>query len=122
VQQATGHPAEAAENLTAALKLYRDLNDRAGVADTLNYLGETLLASAEAERARACHEEALKIATDIGAPIIEAHALEGIGRAYLNDGQPSRAAPPLRQALAIYQRFGSPHAPQVEAILRDYDL
>jgi class 3 adenylate cyclase/tetratricopeptide (TPR) repeat protein len=122
VLQSTGHPAEAAVNLTAALALYRDLNDRAGVADTLNYLGETLLAFAEAERARACHEEALQIAIGIGAPIIEARALEGIGRTYLNDGRPTQAASPLRQALAIYQRFGSLHAPQVEAILRDHDL
>ncbi len=122
VQQATGHSAEAAENLTGALKLYRDLDDRSGEAETLNYLGELLLGSAEAERARACHEEALEIATDISAPIKEAEALEGIGRSYLHDGHPAQAASPLRQALAIYQRLGSPHAPRVEAILRDHDL
>jgi transcriptional regulator with XRE-family HTH domain len=58
----------------------------------------------------------------IGAPTDQARALEGIGRTHLNDGQPSQAAPPLRQALAIYQRLRSPHTPRIETLLREHDL
>lgn len=105
-----------------ALELYRDLGDRLGEAQALNDLGELLLGSAGAASARAHHEQALEIATSIGASIDQACALEGIGRTHLHDGQPGRAAPPLRQALAIYQKFGSLHTSRVEALLRDHDL
>jgi tetratricopeptide (TPR) repeat protein len=122
VRQATGDPEQAAGNLRRALELYRDLGDRLGEAQALNHLGELLLVSAGAASARAHHEQALEIATSIGAPIDQAHALEGIGRTRLHDGHLDQAAPPLRQALTIYQRFGSPHAPRVEALVRDHDL
>ena len=122
IQQATGDREQAAGNLRHALELYRDLNDRLGEAQALNHLGALLLASAETASSRAHHEQALEIATSIGAPIDQAHALEGIGRTHLHDGHPDQAAPPLRQALAVYQRFESPHAPRVEALVRDHHL
>jgi tetratricopeptide (TPR) repeat protein len=122
VQQATGDREQAAGNLRRALELYRDVDDRAGQAQALNRLGELLLVSAEAASARTHHGQALEIATSIGAPIDQAHALEGIGRSHLHDGHLDQAAPPLSQALTIYQRLGSWHAPRVEALLRDHDL
>ena len=122
VQMATGNREQAAGNLRRALELYRDLGDRAGEAQALNDLGELLLVSAGAASARAHHEQALEIATSIGASIDQARALEGIGRTHLHDGQPGQAAPPLRQALAIYQTFGSLHASRVETLLRDHGL
>ena len=121
VQKATGDSGQAAGNLRRALDLYRDLGDRLGEAQALNHLGE-LLGPARAASARAHHEQALEIATSIGASIDQARALEGIGRTHLHDGQPGRAVPPLRQALAIYQKFGSLHTSRVEALLRDHDL
>ena len=122
VQQATGDREQAAGNLRRALELYRDVDDRAGQAQALNRLGELSLVSAEAASARTHHGQALEIATSIGAPIDQAHALEGIGRSHLHDGHLDQAAPPLSQALTIYQRLGSSHAPRVEALLRDHDL
>jgi tetratricopeptide (TPR) repeat protein/transcriptional regulator with XRE-family HTH domain len=122
VQQATGDHEKAAGNLRRALELYRDVDDRAGQAQALNHLGELLLVSGEAASARTHHDQALEIATSIGAPVDQAHALEGIGRSHLHDGHLDQAAPPLGQALTIYQRLGSPHAPRVEALLRDHDI
>ena len=111
MQKATGDREQAVGNLRRALELYRDLGDRLGEAQALNHLGELLLALAGAAGARAHHEQALEIASSIGAPVEQAHALEGIGRSHLHDGHPGQAAPPLRQALAIYQQLGSAHAP-----------
>jgi hypothetical protein len=48
---------------------------------------------------------------------------ESLSAQLTGQAQPrSAAAPPLRQALAIYQKFGSPHAPRVEELVRDHDL
>jgi len=51
-------------------------------------------------------------------PLEEARALEGIGHSYLHDGNTSQAATHLRQALAIYQRIGTPGARRARETLR----
>ena len=84
----------------------------------LNSLGELASRTSDTGQARDHHGQALAIARDIGAPLEEARALEGIGHSHLQDGNPSRAAAHLRQALAIYQRIGSPAARRVEDALR----
>jgi hypothetical protein len=55
-------------------------------------------------------------------PFEEARALEGIGHSYLHNGDPSSAAPHLRQAQAIYQRTGTRGAQRVQQILRHHQL
>jgi hypothetical protein len=55
-------------------------------------------------------------------PLEEARAQEGIGNSHLQDGNPGQAAAQLRQALAIYQRIGSPGAQRVRETLRQYGL
>ena len=81
---------------------------RLGQAYALNDLGELATRTAATQQARDHHGQALAIARDTGIPFEEARALEGIGHSYLHDGNPSQAAPPLRQALAIYQRTDAP--------------
>jgi tetratricopeptide (TPR) repeat protein len=117
-QYATKDQRAATRNLTRALQIYRDLGDRLHEARTLNTIGETS-PTADAE---AFHTEALDIATEMGAPIEQARAREGIGRCYLQQGQTQQAAGSLLQALAIYRRTGSPRAAQVEATMRDHHL
>jgi hypothetical protein len=92
------------------------------LADALSLAGpvrELFVAAARgripaADQARGYHGQALAIACEIGSPLEEARALEGIGQSYLRDGELSQAAAPLREALAVYQRIGSPGGQRVE--------
>jgi tetratricopeptide (TPR) repeat protein len=122
VHKATRDHRGANTHLTSALELYRELDDRAGQAEALTHLGGVLLESSTPASARSRYEQALTIAAAITAPLLEACALEGIGRTYLSEEQPHQAAAPLRRALAIYQRMGSTHAHRVEVTLRDQGI
>jgi len=53
---------------------------------------------------------------------VEAHALEGIGRCHLQDGNPGEGTAKLLQALAIYQRIGTPDARRVQQTLQNHKL
>ena len=64
--------------------------------------------------ARPYYQQALDIATSIAAQHEQARALEGLGLCHARDGQPGEGRECLRQALAIYQRIGSPRARDVE--------
>jgi hypothetical protein len=86
----------------------------------LNSLGELASRTLATGEARDHHSQALAIARDIGAPLEEARALEGIGRSHLQDSNPDQAATHLQQALAIYQRIGSPGARRVRETLRQH--
>jgi hypothetical protein len=88
----------------------------------LNGLGELASRTPATGQARDHHSQALAIARDIGAPLPEARALEGIGSSHLHDGNPGLAAPYLRRALAIYQRIGAPAARRVRATLHHHAL
>ena len=68
------------------------------------------------------HTQALASASDLGAPLEEARALEGLGQSHLQDASPGQAAVHLRQALAIYQRIGAPAARRVQQTLENYQL
>ena len=50
----------------------------------------------------------------------EARALEGTGRAHLQDGDTREGTACLEQALAIYQRIGAPDARRVQQTLADH--
>jgi hypothetical protein len=56
------------------------------------------------------HAQALAIASEIGAPLEEARALEGSGRCRLHHGQTADGTALLHQALTIYQRIKVPDA------------
>jgi tetratricopeptide (TPR) repeat protein/transcriptional regulator with XRE-family HTH domain len=120
VQQLTGDYLAAAASHQQALAgcRGRGVADQAGEAETLNCLGELASRTADGRQARDHHAQALAIARDLGTPQEQARALEGIGHSHLRDGNPTQAAAPLRDALAIYQRIGSPAARRVEETLR----
>jgi len=118
----SGDYAAAKAGLGRALDLYRGLGARVGEAQVLNTLGVLSLASATSAEAIAYHEQALAIATSIALLLEQARAREGIGRSYLHAGQLDQGAAPLRQALAIYRRIGSPYAERVATTLREHDL
>ena len=74
--------------------------------------------SSDIHQAHDYHSQALTIAREIGAPLEEARALEGIGQCHLQDGNLAEGAAQLRQALAIYQRIGTPAAQRLQETLR----
>lgn len=90
----------------------REVGDRVGQAKALNNLGELLTHSAASG-----HAQALTIARQVGSPLEEARALEGIGRWQLRSANPGEGATHLRQALALYQRIGSPDRQRVQDAL-----
>ena len=102
--------------------MFRDFGGRDGQAETLNNLGELLARSSAAGQARDHHAQALAIARDLGVPLEEARALEGIGNSHLHDGSTAQAAAPLRQALAIYQHLGNPGDQRIRQTLRQHGL
>ena len=116
LQRATGDYRAASASFSQVLRLYQDLGSRHGVTKVLNSLGGLSLATSAAEEARRYHGQALAIAREIGAHGEEADALAGIGLSFL-PGSPAEAAAPLRGALAIYQRIGSPDAQRIEDTL-----
>ena len=79
-------------------------------------------AARPASRPASYHNQALAIARDIGAPLEEARALEGIGRCYLQDGHDREGTTHLQQALAIYQRIGAPGAQRVQQTLLSHHV
>ena len=64
--------------------------------------------SSDVHQAHDYHSQALTIAREIGAPLEEARALDGIGRCYLHDGNLDNSSVFRHQALSIYQRIGAP--------------
>jgi DNA-binding SARP family transcriptional activator/tetratricopeptide (TPR) repeat protein len=131
VQLETGDYAAAAISLQQALNLYRGPGDRADPADppnshrnrtgeaaALNSLGWLASRTTQTRLARDHHAQALAIARDIGVPLEEGRALEGIGQSCLQEGNPGQAVTYLQQALTIYQRLGSPYARRVQKTLR----
>ncbi len=101
--------------------MYQDLGSRHGEAKALNSLGGLSLATSAAEEARHYHSQALAIAREIGAHGEEADALAGIGLSLL-PRSPAEAAAPLRGALAIYRRIGSPNAQRIQDTLTRHSL
>jgi tetratricopeptide (TPR) repeat protein/transcriptional regulator with XRE-family HTH domain len=118
LQLTSGDYAGAAATTRQALELVRDLGSRHGEAKALNSLGQVLTRTSLTSEARQHHQQALAIARDLGAPGQEAYALEGIGESLLNE-DPAEAGTFLREALAIYERIGTPDAQRVRATLAE---
>jgi tetratricopeptide (TPR) repeat protein/DNA-binding XRE family transcriptional regulator len=109
----------AAGILNQALQVDRDLGHRHGEAVTLNSLGELSARTSAAGEARSYHSQALTITREIGAHPEEARALAGIGMSLL-PSRPAEATGYLRDALAIFQRIGSPAAQRIQHTLDDH--
>ncbi len=118
----TGDYTAAAASQRRALALFGDVGNRLGQAEALNNLGELSSRTSATGQAREHHNAAFEIARDISAPLEEARAREGTGRAHLQDGNPGQAAAYLRPALAIYQRIGARGARRVQGTLRQHGL
>jgi len=117
VQLQAGDYEAAGANLRQALAVYRSLGMPDGEASALNDLGE--LALARSDPAGACEqfEMARDISADIAMPLPQARAMEGIGRCLSQTGDADRGMASLLEALAIYERIGSPRAERVRRMI-----
>jgi tetratricopeptide (TPR) repeat protein/DNA-binding XRE family transcriptional regulator len=112
VQRKTGDYRAATASLTEAMKLAHHVGERAIESEALNNLGDLYV-----DAARDAYAQAGDIAADIGFPLEEARALEGIGRLLLQSGQRAAGIAMLERSLALYQRISSPHAERIAGIL-----
>jgi tetratricopeptide (TPR) repeat protein len=95
VRRLTGDYPAAAASVAEAIELFDDLGSRHDLAMALNSLGELSLRTEATPEARR-HGQALAIAREVGAPLEEARAMEGIGRSLLRGPGRSRHAPAAR--------------------------
>ncbi len=109
---------QAVASLNQALEIYRTLGDRIGEAGAVNCLGDVALAALDLPLARSHYDQAHAIAVRFAARKQEAHALAGLGRCSLSDGNTTPGIDLMRKALAIYQQIRSPEARQIEEDLR----
>jgi DNA-binding CsgD family transcriptional regulator len=117
---AQGRKTEARDALGAALATSQGPDRR------LRLLGpfvETLIAAGDLGPARTHAEELTERAARIGAPILEATALDATGRLLLAECKPQAARSILREALTIWQRLACPyHAARTRRVLGEAQL
>ncbi len=103
-EQLTANQPEAAlPTLQAALKLYRDLKDRAAEEQTLKSVGNAYQALKQYEQAISHQQQALEIAREIKDRNLEARALHNIGLAYEGLKESAKAIEYYGQSLTVSQ-------------------
>jgi non-specific serine/threonine protein kinase len=104
-----------AERASAAQALYRSLNDKRGIAMTLQLIGHSFIGRAQATvppdqvaiaHAQACFEEELALFLELGIPEGVAWATESLGIAAKNHGNHLQAAGYFEQAIQLYDQVG----------------
>jgi tetratricopeptide (TPR) repeat protein len=110
---------QALDLILQARALYTNVGDRDGEAETLNSLGDLALDHPPAGDPHALFTDTHSLARAIGSPLHEAHALAGLGRWAHRAHDLTTATNAFIQALAIYQRLGSPEAATITRCLAD---
>ncbi|MGW7074623.1 cyclophane-containing RiPP biosynthesis TPR protein HaaT [Streptomyces sp. NPDC054866] len=103
---AAGDASGAAATFEQSLGILRELGDRCGEAEVLNHWGVLQSSSGEPSPGLARFREALRLAREVQCPLEVAHALEGIGRCALAEGDRVGSEGPLREAHAVYLQLG----------------
>ena len=106
MQVLTSDFTNARANLHRALRLYRQLGDRAGQSDVLGYLGDIASLTAEYRQALSRYQHALTMCREVGNMRGEANALNGIGAVRFATGDCHAAAAMLEQALSLFRAIG----------------
>jgi tetratricopeptide (TPR) repeat protein len=99
--------------------MHQRAGSESGQADTLNALGDALLAEGQASEAQRQYVTALRLASKIGLKHDRARAYRGLGRVHQRTGSPDEAREHLRRALALYIELGVPEAEEVRALLAE---
>jgi tetratricopeptide (TPR) repeat protein len=90
-----------------ALKIYEEVGDRAGLAVTLNNIGEVYRNTGQPDQALEYYHQVLPISEEVGDRGGIAQTLNNIGGVYSNIGQPDQALEYFNQALPILQEVGN---------------
>ena len=98
---------EALQSWETALRLYRELGDRQGEANSLGNLGLAYDALGEYERAIDFHNQSLTIDRETGDRRGEANSLGNLGNAYGSLGEYERAIVQFREALVLAREVKS---------------
>jgi tetratricopeptide (TPR) repeat protein len=99
-----------------AVALFREIGDRGGEAEALNGAGDTLLATGQPAKARACYVAALVMARRAGDRYQQGLAHHGQALACQAMAQPARARQHRQLALDLYTSLGVPEAGEIDAI------
>jgi non-specific serine/threonine protein kinase len=105
-----GFPDEYKEGIALVeegLKLFRELDDKPGMTQALNNLGELIRMDGDYERAGRAYEECLAISHKIGDRQREAIMLGNLGYVAQHQGDYERAETLTRQFLTLWREFGS---------------
>ena len=88
------------------LEIYRELDDRDGVAQGLRWVGELTEWQGDLAAARRCFDGSLEIAREAGDETLVADILRQLGRLAMREGDHEKARECLQYSLAYYQRIG----------------
>ncbi|MEY9995266.1 tetratricopeptide (TPR) repeat protein [Streptomyces sp. V4I8] len=117
VRDRLAHEDEADADLAAAQELHRRFGHCYALADALVAEGDILARRGHPEAARGPYETGRELAREIGAPLLEAQAGEGGGRALVAVGDWDDGVRWLRASLVLYERAGVADARRVTELL-----
>jgi len=88
------------------LEIYRELDDRDGVAQGLRWVGELTEWQGDLAAARKCFDGSLEIARASGDEMLVADIRRQLGRLAMREGDHEKARGCLEESLAFYQKIG----------------
>lgn len=104
-----GHPKEAAEQLTIALKMWTDIrgDESPEIVETLGLLSLVRLVQLDRNEAESLARRGLDMSRRLypGDDVQKGVALECMAKALIEQGKPAEAEPLIREALALYGRL-----------------
>jgi predicted ATPase/DNA-binding SARP family transcriptional activator len=101
-----GDYASAQPLLEESLSIRRELEDRQGIADSLNDLGNSALVTGEYAHARELYSESLKIRHELQDWRAVADSLLNLGKAIRSQGDYAAAQAMYEESLSIYRKIG----------------
>jgi tetratricopeptide (TPR) repeat protein/transcriptional regulator with XRE-family HTH domain len=104
-----------------SIAVYREENREMMLAEGLGLLGGLLVTLKRIDEAAEAYQESLQLAIEHELWDAEAAARAGLGRWYQAAGRSGEARSEWQRALAIYHRYGSARADELQALLDDSD-
>ncbi|MSP13090.1 MAG: tetratricopeptide repeat protein [Chloroflexi bacterium] len=101
-----GDNERARERLDASLQLWRDLGDKAGIAQALNHLGTIAHYNGDYHRAMPLYAESLALRRELGDSWGAAATLNNLGLMQHDQGDYERAQSTYEECLALFRKFG----------------